>query len=255
MVASISQILPSIVSGTTFCTRRTDRGIHADHPVVAAANLTIAGGQLYKAFENSTELSKHTTSTLSDFFRGAEERIRSLSKGDKFISGFGKFFKLVGDSVNYFITIAGALKILCADDKETAAWQEGMGLPMMFLFEHGAKKFLGMSKFKRVNGKSVAIPREALYKEVKVVKDVVEKVVNYCSKTKICGKSIKHLPSVIKGLAFVGASIMGYRLGSNMGTGIAKMLKENRAQKSEQQTPNEKNIYIETHPFLSHTVK
>ena len=233
MAAGISAILPAIVSGATFGTRRTDKGLHETHPIVSGANFMIAGGQMYKAFENSATISKNSNNTISNFFRGAEERIRTLSKGDKVVRGFDKVFKLIGDSVNYFITIASALKVIFADDKETAAWQEGLGLPTMFLFEYGAKKFLGMSKIQRINGKNVAIEREALYKEVKAVKNVVEKFVNYCNKTKVFGKSIKYLPSVFKGLAFVAASITGYKLGSYAGNKIATSIKENREDKSQ----------------------
>jgi len=232
MVASITSIIPSIVAGTAFCTRRTDRGLHANHPVVGAANLTVAAGQSYKAFENSVSLAEHTRNTLTERFKGASEMIRKLSKGDKFVSGFDKFLKLVGDTVNYWITIASALKVIFADDKETAAYQELLGLSTMFAFESGAKNFLGMSRFERINGKSIAHQRKALYKEVKVVKNAVEKFVNYCNNTKVCGKSIKYLPSVLKGLAFVGASIIGYKLGSSAGTSIANSIKERRNNKA-----------------------
>ena len=245
MTAGISAILPTIVSGATFSSRRTDKGLHEAHPIVSTANFIIAGGQMYKAFENSASISKDSNNIVSNFFRGAEERIRTLSKGDKVIRGFDKFFKLVGDSVNYFITIASALKVIFADDKETAAWQEGLGLPTMFLFETAAKNFMGMSKFERINGKNIAIERDALYEEVKCVKKVVDKFVKYCNKTEVMGKSLKYLSSVLKGMAFVAASITGYKLGSYVGTNIAKSLKENREN-------NTKNVSIQPQ-LLTHT--
>ena len=226
MTGAISAILPSIVSGATFSTRRTNRGMDSNNIFEGSTNCAIAGGQSYKALECSKELAKNLqNSKVGSKLLSAHEYIREISKDDQILKGLGKGLRFVGDYVNQFITAAEAIRVLCADDKESALLESGFALGTMFTFEKHAKKFLGISKFKRVNGVNTAIPQEALYKEVKCVKEGIEKFVDYCSKTKVFGHSIEHLPSVMRGLGFVGASIAGYKLGAYVGNKIAKTVK------------------------------
>ena len=226
MTAAISAILPSIVSGVTFSTRRGNRGANSNNMVEGTANCIIAGGQSFKAFECSAELAKNFESSgLGNKIITATEAISEYSKGDKVLKGLGNGLKFVGEYVNHFITLTEGLRVLCADDKEGAAVESAFALGTMFTFEKCAKKVLGISKFTRVNGVITPIPQKALYEEVKVVKECVEKFVNWCSKTNVLGHSLEHLPSVLRGLGFVCASIAGYRTGAYIGRKIVSFFR------------------------------
>jgi hypothetical protein len=115
MTAAISAILPSIVSGATFSTRRTNRGVNSNNMVEGTANCVISAGQSYKALECSTELAKNLNSSkIGSKILSAHDAIIEYAKGDEALKGLGKAFRFVGDFVNYFITGTELLRVMFA---------------------------------------------------------------------------------------------------------------------------------------------
>lgn len=241
-------IMPLVFSNGTFCTRRTQSGADAlssGNPYVAAMNMTIAGGQILKAADAATSIAKESTNTLATKITSAEESIKALSKGDKVLSGFGKAMRFAANNINPFICATGAVKVLTSDDKTDSAIREGLALPTMFLSERAAKSLLGMpktckfnpdtmkvetdglyelqkgekqlvakeGKYKIIDNK-VAITNDGLYRKNLFVEKQVSAVKDYCETAKLFNKSLKFVPGMLKGLAFVCASIGGYKLGT-----------------------------------------
>ena len=241
MVAALSAI-PSIVSGTVFSSRRANRGIEAQNPVVGAMNFNIAAGQIYKAAECTSNLAKDAKTALASKFISAEKAIKSLSQGDKVLEGVGKVVQYTADHVNPIICATGAVKVAFSDDKVDAGIKEGAALTTMFAFEKAAKKFLGMPQVKRINGKSVVIPQTALYEKNPMLKNFFDKqmqvISDYCVTKDFMTKAVKYVPGILKGLCFVGASITGYMLGSKIGKKISAWVKGDKAEKCLEQSGN-----------------
>lgn len=216
---AIASFMPSIVSSGIFSSRRANSGADAlaqSNPFVAAMNMDIAGGQILNAAKGISAIAKESNSAVATGFNSAEESIKALTKGDKVLNGFGKVLNFTSNYINPLITATGAIKVLTADDKKDAAIREGLGLGTMFAAEAAAKRVIGMPIIKKVNGQRVAVAREGLYKHNPFAAQQVEALNDFCNTKKIFNKSLKFLPGLLKGLAFVSASIAGYKLGSTI---------------------------------------
>ena len=92
---------------------------------------------------------------------------------------------------------------------------------MMFLAEGITKNTIGMPKIKRENGRIISEPVESLYsihkERIPFISKQVDALVDYCETKKMFNKiSLKGVPAVMKGLMFVSASILGYKLGNKV---------------------------------------
>ena len=216
---AIASFMPSIVSSGIFSSRRANSGADAlsqSNPFVAAMNMDIAGGQVLNAAKGMSAIAKESKSSIATGFTSAEESIKALTKGDKLLNGLGKVLNFTSNYINPLITATGAVKVLTADDKKEAAIKEGLGLGTMFAFEAAAKRILGMPSIKQVDGKRIAIEKKALYKKNPFIEKQADALKEFCNTRSFCNKSLKFLPGVLKGLGFVSASIMGYKLGSEV---------------------------------------
>ena len=225
-------IMPLVFSNGTFCTRRTQSGadaLTAGNPYVGAMNMNIAGGQILKAAEGVTSIAKESKNTLASSITSAEESIKALSKGDKVLSGIGKVMSFTADHINPLICATGAVKVLTSDDKTDSAIREGLALSTMFASEAAAKKLIGMPKtskfnpdtmkvendglYELLNGEKHLVAKDGKYKIIPFIDKQVSALNDYCETTKLCNKSLKFVPGMLKGLGFVCASIAGYKLG------------------------------------------
>ena len=59
-VAAITSFLPLVVSSAIFSTRRTNKALEADNPMVSIMNLDIATGQVFKAGECAMNIAQDT---------------------------------------------------------------------------------------------------------------------------------------------------------------------------------------------------
>ena len=74
---------------------------------------------------------------------------------------------------------------------------------------------------KKIDGKKVTVARESLYSQNPFLKEQAAAIKDYCATSKLFNKiSLKPVPGMLKGLAFVAASIAGYQAGSLLGDWI-----------------------------------
>ena len=215
-VATIASFLPLTVSGLVFSSRRTNKALEADNPMVSIMNLDIATGQVFKAGECAMNIAQETKNKngITNFITSAEENIKEASKGAKALGAVEKIVKFTADHINPIIMVTSGIKIGTSDDVERAALIEVPAVgTMLFVTEPLYKKLVGISKTKRIDGKLVAIEQEALYKKNPFIKKQVEAISDLCATTKF----FKHAPNILKGLGFVIASISGYELGKYLG--------------------------------------
>ena len=80
---------------------------------------------------------------------------------------------------------------------------------------------------KILNNKKVSISREGIYKSNPFLKSQSKAIKDFCETKKIMNKSLKSLPGIMKGTAFVCASIAGYKLGSIIADSLINSCKSN----------------------------
>ncbi len=213
---TISAFMPSITSSGIFSSRRANNGANAmasNNPFVGLMNFDIAGGQILNAAKGVSNIARESKNSLATNIISAEESIKKMAKGDKVVSGFGKVLNFTADHINPLICATGAIKVLTADDKADAAVREGLALGTMFASEDLAKRTIGMPKISKINGKRTAVAREGWYKKNPFLDKQANALKDYCATKTVFNKSLKFLPGTLKGLAFVAASIGGYKLG------------------------------------------
>ena len=248
---AITSFMPSVISSTIFSTRRANSGADAlvtSNPIVGAMNMDIAGGQIVNAVKGVSNIAKGSANSLAEGITSAEESIRALSQGDKVVGGIAKVLNFTADHVNPIICATSGVKVLTSDNKKDEAIKEGTALGVMFASEALAKNALGLAKTSKYNPKTMIETKEGLYDiangEKKLIAEagkyqIVDNsklVINrdglfnenpfiqkqtaafndYCKTHEICNKSLKFLPGLMKGLAFAGASILGYKLGQTI---------------------------------------
>ncbi len=216
-ITSIALFAPVVASNAVFSARRASRGVDAmdENPLFALANFDIAAGQILKGGRAAKALALAADPTLEVATKGAAETIKSSSNAAKVLNGAKKVLNFTADNINPIIVGAGALKVLGSDDKLDTAARESTSLLCMFGAEAAAKDFLGMPFTKKIDGKSVAFKREGSYKKLFSEKQM-KSIQEYCA-TK---KGVKMAVGGAKGLLFVGASIAGYKIGSEIADAI-----------------------------------
>ncbi len=223
-VATITAFLPLAISSAIFSTRRTNKALEADNPMVSIMNMDIATGQVFKAGECAMNIAQETKnkSGITNIITSAEENIKEMSKGAKALSTAEKVIKFTADNINPIIMVTSGIKIATSDDVERAAYIEIPAVgTMLFVTEPLYKKMVGMSKTKRIDGKLVEIEKDPLFKEQieKAIKKTpfIEKQIKAMNDFCKTSRFFKHAPNILKGLGFVCASISGYELGKLAG--------------------------------------
>lgn len=212
-VAAIST--PVITAQAIFSARRAKKGIETmeNNPVEGILNENIAGAQMIKCLMAAKAISAVSNPIYEE---GATESIKRLAANNKVVNGACKVLKFTANNVNTVIGVTSLAKVLGSDDKCNTAISETCALATMFGFEGLSKRLLGMPKTEIKDWKQVDTPREALYKRSEFLDKNVNKFVKYCENNKLFNKiPLKSLPASLKGLGFVSASIIGYKLGDN----------------------------------------
>ena len=75
------------------------------------------------------------------------------------------------------------------------------------------EKNILLQKMASIDNNKVVITKDGLYKNNPFIDKQVSALNDYCETTKLCNKSLKFVPGMLKGLGFVCASIAGYKLG------------------------------------------
>ena len=219
-IQAIALCSPIIASNAIFSARRASRGVDAidDNPFYAAANMDIAAAQTVKGGRAAKAIAIATNGD-TEFFHSAADSIKKLSDKNKFVKGTCKLINFTADNINPIICVASGIKVLGSEDKTDAAAREILALTSMFAAEKAAKKIIGMPVASA--NKSFECKNQGLYKNNLFLKQQSEALKDYCSTKKLFNKvSLKGLPGAMKGLAFVSASILGYKFGTNVGNYI-----------------------------------
>ena len=248
----ISAFMPSITSSGIFSSRRMGKGadaMSANNPFVGLMNFDIAGGQILNAAKGTANIAREAKNSVASGILSAEESIKNLAKTDKVVNSVGKVLNFTADHINPIICATSAVKVLGSDNKKETAFEEGLALGTMFLSEHIAKKAFGMPKLKNLdnnlkvceeglysfkNGKKELIAENGKFKVLNNNKVAIERngfffkkqaeaLEQYCATKKLFNKSIKFLPGMLKGIAFITASICGYNLGLSAADKILAM--------------------------------
>ena len=222
-IQSIALFAPIVASNAIFSARRASRGVDAveENPFYAAANIDIAAGQVVKGGRAAKAIAIATDENTK-IFTSADEAIKKLSKSNKLVNGACKVVKFTANNINPIICVTSGIKVLGSDDKIDTAARESLALITMFAAEKGAKELIGMPGLSTdKNGNTISEKRVACFKQNPFLAKQSEAIKDYCNTKKLFNKySLKALPGAMKGLAFVSASIMGYKLGTELGNAI-----------------------------------
>lgn len=217
-IQTIGLFAPIVASNAVFSARRASRGMSSidENPLYGAMNMDIAAGQTLKGFKAAKEVAVASGSDAHIMAEGASEAIKNLSKTNKVVNGIGKVVDFTANNINPIICATSAAKVMFgSEDKMDASAREIISLGSMFAAERAAKSFLGMPYTTKEGGKVVTHLREALYDKNPFLKEQMSALKDYCATKKLFNKvSLNFVPGAAKGLAFVGASIAGYKLGS-----------------------------------------
>lgn len=223
MTAGItSAILPTVVSSSGFALRRLDKAHNANDAVQTTMNSVVASGQIERAAECSANIARLSGGNLAKMFTSAEENIKLVSDAEKSASGFSGLFKnignkllkavtFVGDYVNEFILFTSFLKVLNSNDPVKEGVLEGAGVVgMLAVTEPLHKRLWGMSTYERKNGKLITHEHEALIKRLPYAEKGLEAINDYCATKKFLGMTLKHVPTIGKGIGLIAASMSGF---------------------------------------------
>ena len=228
---AISSFVPSIVSKGIFAPRRIDKASKASNPIVSIGNVGVADAQIVKAGEGVVEIAKEGKGSIAKGIVAFDKAIGEASKSSSIFKGISDIGKIAIDNINPMITGVSLLTITTADDKKREGIEQFFALGGMFGAEGAYKAITGMSKTKRVNGKTVVEPVDGLYKKNPFLKAQVSAFKDACA----AHKALKHAPAIIKGIGFaVFASIPGFYCGHKIGKAVANAaLGEKKDKKTE----------------------
>ncbi len=206
-VSTIALTLPIIASNAIFSCRRAAKGFNAldEHPVYGAMNMDIAAGQVLKGVRVAEGLAPGVSAVAS-----SSGIFNTLAESGKAIKALSKFVDFTSKNINPIICVTSGVKVLGSDDKVNTAAKEALALTTMFASEGAAKAILAMPIVKN-GGKAVShngIARSFVAKQIEALEET-------CATKKLFDKiPLNGMPSALKGVFFVLASIYGYKLGA-----------------------------------------
>ena len=223
-IEALAILTPTIAAQTIFSARRLDKARKnaEDKPIYSVMNCDIAAAQILKGVRTAKSVAEVSGKDVKAF-AGASNAIKELSNTHKAFGTLCKFIDITADHVNPVICLTSGIKVLSSDDKLDELTRETYALGAMFGAEALAKHVMGMPKAHKdkVTGEWVNEKVQGAYKDYKFVNDKVTAFQKFCKETVIGKKGmtpLKHLPGILKGLAFVSASIMGYKAGDAIAT-------------------------------------
>jgi len=239
MVAGISSAAlyaPIIAANAVFSPRRLSRGVEAlgENPIYGLANIDISAAQTLKGARAMGSIAPAVGTTAQQAASTTANAVKNIGQSSKFLRGVGKVVDFTADNINPIICVTSGIKVLNAENKTEATAREIVSLGCMFAAEGAAKRIIGMPYTKKINGKIQTFCTEGLYTKSEFLKKNVDKFVKFCETTKIANNTtLKCLPAILKGLAFVGASIAGYKLGEKINNKLFGENPESKEQKTE----------------------
>ena len=223
MSAGIASIIPSIISGSGFASRRLKRGAEAENAAQSAMNIGVATGQIERAAECTANVARVSKGGFAEMVCQIDKDIAEASKTGTLLKGFGKAAQFVGDNVNPIICVTSGVKIATSKDPVRESIIEVPGLCLMLYgTEPLWKNITGMADHKRTkDGRLETKNRTAWYKNSEFLKKQAEALKQTCETKKFLGLTLKHAPAVAKGLGLICFSIAGYQGGTAFGKLVA----------------------------------
>lgn len=137
--------------------------------------------------------------------------MKSRTSTSKLLEWGGKAANFASKAVNPILCVASLSRALSAEDKKSAGIQEAGAMLGMFAFEGVAKSAMGLAPVKN-----------------KFYNAVAGKLVNGLKATKLINKLPNNkFTAILKGLAFVAASCIGF----SAGHGVGKLITKNTTEK------------------------
>ena len=219
-VSAISMFAPFAATNPVFAFRRASNGINSlsNNPLYGVMNMDIAAGQTLNGLKAINEISANTTGKMSSIVQNGSEAMKRIRESSKVAKVATKAISYTADHINPIICVASAAKVVGSKDKPDTLTRETCSLGTMFLFENATKRFLGLTAQKGANGEIIK-PQQALYRKSAFLSRHIDKFKTQCESTKYLNCiSLKMLPGALKGIAFIFASITGYKVGSEIAT-------------------------------------
>lgn len=221
-ITAIASLSPIVASQLIFSKRRLDRGIEAldTNPLNAVMNFDIATAQCVKGSSAALNAAKASSAELEQAVSSFDNVVKSVANSSKVAKSVSRVVDVTARNINPVICVTSGIKALSAEkDKrlETAA-DETVKLSTMFAGEGAYKILAGMPRYVRENGKLVSKPVDSiLYRDIEWVRNIVDNLTRKCNETVLFKKlPLKFLPGTLKGLGFVGTSILSYQLGGKI---------------------------------------
>ncbi|MDD3237009.1 MAG: hypothetical protein PHV37_02800 [Candidatus Gastranaerophilales bacterium] len=192
-----------------FIARNTDKVKHGDigrAPVILAQT----GSLVDKVSKLDNSVGK-TTKTALDAFE------KSTSFGSKALNVAGKL-------VNPLLIGAAGIRVATSENKEATLYHEAGGMSAMFAAEKLMKSKTAKEIVRQKGDNLTEFALEKLGKNIKTIGNMSAK-----SKNKV----MMATGFILSGLAFVGASMLGYDLGSKVGDSAYQKKHKNTENKSE----------------------
>lgn len=213
-----------------FLARNTEKVQHGDlgrAPVVAAQ----AGSFLNKVSELDNSIGKSTKTAIDAF-----EKSTNVSFGTNALNTAGKL-------VNPLLVAAAGLRVATSDDKEASLYKEAGAMTVMFAAEKAMKSNLVKEVVRQNSDDLVEVAIKGLSKVIKPLENISQ-----ASKNKV----LKASCFILSGIAFVGASILGYDIGAQAGESAIKKKREKNETKAAENntkapvTPSSNNFLIKS---------
>ena len=234
-IEAITLLTPVIATNALFAPRRLSKGFDAiddKNTIYGLANMDIAAGQTLKGIKAGTNLVARENVSAYEMINNLNSKVSTVAGKHPFLKNIGKVVEFTSNNINPIIYLTGGIKVLSSDDKKSTLIQEGLGILTMRIFEVIANSILGMPKFikDKVTGKMISENRVALYHKIPCVDKLTNSIKTKLSSTNLFNKiPLKSAPSILKGIAFVLASICGYQLGSKIGNKLtSSLIKDNK---------------------------
>ncbi len=199
-----------ITKNLIFSKRRINKGANGDF-----GSFAVAAGQIRNGVGAVAEIdnavgkgAKYVTNVFD-----------ATAKTNSALGYVAKGINVVSKAVNPTIAAVSGIRVLCADDKTAMAISQAYALAGMFLFENTSKLFLhpeGRAKLLKYGFGDKGI--------VKHLMNAMAHIDKIAGKTGASKWAKIGIP-VVKGIGFVGMSILGYQLGSKIGDNINYALK------------------------------
>lgn len=190
----------SAVASGIFAVRNVDKTKNGDVGRSAVA-LGQTAGLVQEVAKYDNIVSKGARSALSVF--------SEMAKENKAFEYAGKVTKFAVNNVNPLICASGVIKTAMADDKVKTGITEAAALSTMFMAEAAVKH-----NYENIIKSKSCQDAVAKFSKSKVGKPIID----YLEKHKLKGKA----GIIIKGLAFVTASMTAYSAGQALGEDIAQ---------------------------------